>query len=146
MHSGDENKIDAFITKNSSTLIQHTTKHIIRVYPDLSRVCSSNFIPMVRKLERRVTTARVKYFWTAGCQMIALNFQTNGLSMQMNQTLFEENGQCGYVLKPACLRQRSHKVSVHDSEILVANRLEVEVCCSQSLLRVPLELRCCHFK
>ncbi|KAH7718877.1 phospholipase Cbeta isoform [Aphelenchoides avenae] len=105
MHSGDENKIDAFITKNSSTLIQHTTKHIIRVYPDLSRVCSSNFIPM----------------------MIALNFQTNGLSMQMNQTLFEENGQCGYVLKPACLRQRSHKVSVHDSEILVANRLEVEV-------------------
>lgn len=60
--------------------------------------------------------------------MIALNFQTNGLPMQMNQTLFEENGQCGYVLKPACLRQRSHKVSVHDADILVANRLEVEVC------------------
>uniref|UniRef100_A0A915EC42 Phosphoinositide phospholipase C n=1 Tax=Ditylenchus dipsaci TaxID=166011 RepID=A0A915EC42_9BILA len=113
MHSGSEHKIDKLITQNSTQLIHHTTKHIVRVYPDISRICSSNFIPM--------------YFWTAGCQMIALNFQTNGLPMQMNQTLFEENGQSGYVLKPACLRQRSHKISVHDANILVANRLEVEV-------------------
>lgn len=59
--------------------------------------------------------------------MIALNFQTNGLPMQMNQTLFEENGQSGYVLKPSCLRQRQNKISVHDGNILVANRLEIEV-------------------
>jgi hypothetical protein len=26
--------------------------------------------------------------------------------MQMNQTLFEENGQCGYVLKSQALREK----------------------------------------
>ncbi|KAI1723972.1 phosphatidylinositol-specific phospholipase c, X domain-containing protein [Ditylenchus destructor] len=117
MHSGSEHKIDRLITSNSTQLIQHTTGHILRVYPDISRICSSNFIPM--------------YFWTAGCQMIALNFQTNGLPMQMNQTLFEENGHSGYVLKPSCLRQRQNKISVHDGNILVANRLEVEIISAQ---------------
>uniref|UniRef100_A0A914RTI4 PI-PLC Y-box domain-containing protein n=1 Tax=Parascaris equorum TaxID=6256 RepID=A0A914RTI4_PAREQ len=38
-----------------------------------------------------------------GIQMMALNFQTNGIEMQMNTTMFEENGLCGYVLKPHIL-------------------------------------------
>lgn len=59
--------------------------------------------------------------------MLALNFQTNGLPMSMNQTLFEENGRSGYVLKAKCLREKAFKMSVHDSHIFVANRLEIEV-------------------
>lgn len=37
---------------------------------------------------------------------VALNFQTPGYEMDLNAGRFLINGQCGYVLKPACLRQR----------------------------------------
>ncbi|KAI6243663.1 hypothetical protein M3Y99_00028800 [Aphelenchoides fujianensis] len=89
MHSGSETKIDKIITKRSTEFIQHTSSHNVRVYPDIRRVDSSNFVPM--------------YFWTAGSQMCALNFQTVGLAMQMNETLFEENGRSGFVLKAPIL-------------------------------------------
>lgn len=37
--------------------------------------------------------------------IVALNFQTPGYEMDLNAGRFLINGQCGYVLKPACLRQ-----------------------------------------
>jgi hypothetical protein len=119
MHSGSEVKIDTIITKRSTEFIQHTARHIIRVYPEIWRCNSSNFLPV--------------YFWSAGCQMLALNFQTPGIEMQMNQTLFEENGQCGYVLKAPCLRDRSYKVSVHAKHISVAHRLKIRIISAQLL-------------
>lgn len=36
---------------------------------------------------------------------VALNFQTPGYEMDLNAGRFLINGQCGYILKPACLRQ-----------------------------------------
>ena len=36
--------------------------------------------------------------WAAGVQMVAFNFQTNDLPMQLNLALFRLNGGCGYVL------------------------------------------------
>lgn len=39
-------------------------------------------------------------YWTVGCQMVALNYQTPGLPMQLNLGKFRDNGGCGYVLKP----------------------------------------------
>jgi hypothetical protein len=65
--------------------------------------------------------------------MNALNFQTTGLPMQMNETLFEENSNCGYVLKSMGLRQISYKLSVHDSQMFVSHRLEIEVISAQLL-------------
>jgi hypothetical protein len=38
--------------------------------------------------------------------MVALNFQTNDLPMQLNQGKFEYNGNCGYLLKPDFMRRR----------------------------------------
>ncbi|KAI6174156.1 hypothetical protein M3Y98_01159100 [Aphelenchoides besseyi] len=113
MHSGSEGKIDRIITKRSTDIICLTSRRFIRCYPDLKRVDSSNFIPT--------------WFWSSGIQMCALNFQTAGLSMQMNETLFEENGQTGYVLKAPILRQKTYKMSVHDNQILVAHRLEISI-------------------
>ena len=55
----------------------------MRVYPKGGRVDSSNFLPQL--------------FWNAGVQMVALNFQTPDLSMQMNQAKFEYNGGSGCV-------------------------------------------------
>jgi len=38
----------------------------------------------------------LQIFWNTGCQMVALNFQTPDLAMQLNQGKFEYNGNCGY--------------------------------------------------
>lgn len=37
--------------------------------------------------------------------MVALNFQTPDLAMQLNQGKFEYNGNCGYLLKPDFMRR-----------------------------------------
>jgi hypothetical protein len=36
---------------------------------------------------------------------VALNFQTPGLMMDLYDGKFRQNGGCGYVLKPAMMRQ-----------------------------------------
>ena len=84
-------------------------------------------------LKKHIETPKFQYFWTAGCQMLALNFQTNGLPMQMNDTLFEENGRTGYVLKDDCLTNPHYKMTVYDPQYLVANRIEIKVISGQFL-------------
>ncbi|NWZ03991.1 PLCZ1 phosphodiesterase, partial [Loxia curvirostra] len=70
--------------------IAHTTRFITRIYPKGSRMKSSNYNP--------------QEFWNIGCQMVALNFQTRGTYMELQDGKFLDNGGCGYVLKPAFLR------------------------------------------
>lgn len=62
--------------------------------------------------------------------MMALNFQTVGLEMLMNSTLFEENGSCGYVLKPEVLRDPAANINVFGDTfhtMVLANRIEISV-------------------
>uniref|UniRef100_A0A183CHZ6 1-phosphatidylinositol 4,5-bisphosphate phosphodiesterase n=1 Tax=Globodera pallida TaxID=36090 RepID=A0A183CHZ6_GLOPA len=44
-------------------------------------------------------------FWNVGCQLVALNFQTPDVCMQLNVGKFEYNSQCGYLLKPDFMRR-----------------------------------------
>jgi len=46
----------------------------------------------------RIVVSLLQIFWNAGCQMVALNFQTPDLAMQLNQGKCEYNGNCGLVL------------------------------------------------
>ncbi|KAL6082595.1 hypothetical protein STEG23_001626, partial [Scotinomys teguina] len=73
--------------------ILHTRTFITRVYPKLIRADSSNFNP--------------QEFWNVGCQMVALNFQTPGLPMDLQNGKFLDNGGSGYILKPDFLRDTS---------------------------------------
>jgi len=57
-----------------------------RIYPKGSRVDSSNYMPVP--------------YWNAGCQVVALNYQTAHYPMFVNEGMFMQNGKCGYVLKP----------------------------------------------
>ncbi|CAG7731779.1 unnamed protein product [Allacma fusca] len=57
-----------------------------RVYPNGQRINSTNYNPIT--------------MWNAGCQLVALNYQTPDKAMQLNQGKFRDNGSCGYVLKP----------------------------------------------
>ena len=44
-------------------------------------------------------------FWNVGCQLVALNFQTLDVGMQLNLGKFEYNNKCGYLLKPEIMRR-----------------------------------------
>ncbi|KAJ2962258.1 hypothetical protein NQ176_g10949 [Zarea fungicola] len=70
----------------------HNMRYLMRVYPDGTRLASSNFDPLL--------------YWRRGVQMAALNWQTFDLGMQLNRAMFE-GGQdsSGYVLKPPELRE-----------------------------------------
>nr|XP_047123676.1 1-phosphatidylinositol 4,5-bisphosphate phosphodiesterase zeta-1 [Hydra vulgaris]XP_047123677.1 1-phosphatidylinositol 4,5-bisphosphate phosphodiesterase zeta-1 [Hydra vulgaris]XP_047123678.1 1-phosphatidylinositol 4,5-bisphosphate phosphodiesterase zeta-1 [Hydra vulgaris] len=71
-------------------LIEYSNKFLVRTYPKGSRIDSSNYNPTKG--------------WVYGCQIVALNFQTPGEMMDINDGMFALNGKCGYVLKPECLR------------------------------------------
>ena len=84
--------------KNSRTqeerraVTRHNMRYLMRVYPNGWRVASTNFDPL-------------KY-WRRGVQMVALNWQTYDLGMQMNDAMFAAGAdQSGYVLKPSELRE-----------------------------------------
>ncbi|CAM9985359.1 unnamed protein product [Ectocarpus sp. 8 AP-2014] len=64
-----------------------------RIYPAGSRVDSSNYDPVPS--------------WNVGSQIVALNYQTSGTPMRLNDGKFRDNGECGYLLKPECLRTGS---------------------------------------
>lgn len=42
--------------------------------------------------------------------MVALNFQTLDLGMQLNLGIFEYNGRCGYLLKPEFMRRTDRRL------------------------------------
>uniref|UniRef100_A0A2K5BUD8 Phosphoinositide phospholipase C n=1 Tax=Aotus nancymaae TaxID=37293 RepID=A0A2K5BUD8_AOTNA len=74
----------------SMSLFFNTRKFHYQKYPKATRADSSNFNP--------------QEFWNIGCQMVALNFQTPGLPMDLQNGKFLDNGGSGYILKPHFLR------------------------------------------
>uniref|UniRef100_A0A3Q3LIZ2 Phosphoinositide phospholipase C n=1 Tax=Labrus bergylta TaxID=56723 RepID=A0A3Q3LIZ2_9LABR len=91
--SVNENAAKRLCRRYSQKLIHHTVSQLLRTYPAATRIDSTNPNPML--------------FWLHGIQLVALNYQTDDLPMQLNTALFEANGGCGYVLKPAVLWDRS---------------------------------------
>jgi hypothetical protein len=68
---------------------RHNARHMTRVYPKGWRIDSSNYDPIP--------------CWNCGCQLVALNYQTESEPMWLNDALFSLNKGCGYVLKPEWL-------------------------------------------
>jgi len=66
----------------------------MRTYPAGMRIDSSNFNPVI--------------FWAFGLQSVALNYQTVDSALHINTAMFEQNGGCGLVLKPAVMRDKFH--------------------------------------
>ncbi|NWU89911.1 PLCZ1 phosphodiesterase, partial [Upupa epops] len=79
-----------FVKHSAKDFVSHTSRFITRIYPKGTRTTSSNYNP--------------QEFWNVGCQMVALNFQTPGLQMELHNGKFLDNGGCGYILKPQFLR------------------------------------------
>ena len=96
MHSFDESKTRSLCKENRRRAwARYNQTHLTRVYPSGRRLDSSNFNPISA--------------WSAGSQLVALNFQTNDFGRRLNDGRFRQNGQCGYVLKPNSLLNLSEK-------------------------------------
>uniref|UniRef100_A0A4W5NXT3 Phosphoinositide phospholipase C n=1 Tax=Hucho hucho TaxID=62062 RepID=A0A4W5NXT3_9TELE len=87
--SVNENAAKRLCRRYSRKLIQHTSAQLLRTYPAATRIDSTNPSPLL--------------FWLHGIQLVALNYQTDDLPLQLNAAMFEPNGGCGYVLKPPVL-------------------------------------------
>jgi len=53
--------------------------------------------------------------WNHGVQLCALNYQTPDRAMQLNHGKFLDNGRCGYVLQPECIRSDTFDLHSRDA-------------------------------
>jgi hypothetical protein len=66
MSSFDERQATMLLKERPIEFVNYNKHQLSRVYPAGTRFDSSNFMPQV--------------FWNAGCQLVALNYQTLGKS------------------------------------------------------------------
>ncbi|XP_041856944.1 1-phosphatidylinositol 4,5-bisphosphate phosphodiesterase delta-4 isoform X2 [Melanotaenia boesemani] len=97
MSSFSESKAKRLAKEAGPEFVQYNAWQLSRTYPSGLRTDSSNYNP--------------QEMWNTGCQMVALNFQTAGLEMDLNDGLFRQNGCCGYVLKPDFMRDGNTEFS-----------------------------------
>ncbi|CAJ1066763.1 LOW QUALITY PROTEIN: 1-phosphatidylinositol 4%2C5-bisphosphate phosphodiesterase beta-1-like [Xyrichtys novacula] len=122
MSSFVETKALEHLTKSPVEFVEYNKSQLSRIYPKGTRVDSSNFMPQL--------------FWNAGCQLVALNYQTMDFSTQLNLFMFEYNGRSGYRLKPEFMRRHDkHFDPFAENTVdgIVANTLSVKVISGQFL-------------
>lgn len=86
-----ESLAERLAAERPGDFVNHNKHFLSRVYPNPMRIDSSNMNP--------------QDLWKCGCQIVSMNFQTAGLMMDLNTAWFQQNGNCGYVLRPAIMRQ-----------------------------------------
>ncbi|XP_075043763.1 1-phosphatidylinositol 4,5-bisphosphate phosphodiesterase beta-3 [Mixophyes fleayi] len=122
MSSFVETKALEQLTKSPMEFVEYNKKQLSRIYPKGTRVDSSNYMPQV--------------FWNAGCQMVALNFQTLDLAMQLNMGIFEYNRRSGYLLKPEFMRRTDKPFDPFTENLvdgIVANTVKIKIISGQFL-------------
>ncbi|XP_078144339.1 1-phosphatidylinositol 4,5-bisphosphate phosphodiesterase eta-2a [Centroberyx gerrardi] len=95
-----ETKAHQIMQQKATSFIHFNQQQLSRIYPSSYRVDSSNFNPQP--------------FWNAGCQLVALNYQSEGRVLQLNRAKFYSNGNCGYILKPACMCEGAFNPNLED--------------------------------
>ena len=86
-----ESKSEKLAEQDGAAWIEHNLRNFSRIYPKGTRVESTNYSPLP--------------MWQSGAHMVALNYQTMDLNMQLNNGLFRLNSCCGYALKPKWMRE-----------------------------------------
>lgn len=125
MVSFKEGKALKLAEESATEYIHHNTDKLSRIYPGGLRTDSSNYNPVP--------------LWNAGCQIVALNFQTPCLEMDLNQGHFYQNGRSGYILKPSYLRERDTEfdpITLTKGPWLKRKTLHVMVISAQQLPKV----------
>ncbi|WFD30770.1 phosphoinositide phospholipase C [Malassezia sp. CBS 17886] len=121
MFSLSERKALRLIRTSNPDLVKHNISHLTRIYPGLSSLSrlsnSANYIPVD--------------MWAAGCQLVALNWQTRDRGLELNQAMFDASR--GYVLKPDGVRVRAAAKTV---DRVVRVRLNLTIISAQQLPHV----------
>eukprot|EP00056_Hartaetosiga_gracilis_P005063 m.80967 g.80967 ORF g.80967 m.80967 type:complete len:1123 (-) comp12039_c0_seq1:286-3654(-) len=97
-------------TANSPLFVKRNIKQLARIYPAGRRLESTNYNP--------------NPMWCAGCQIVALNFQTACREMNLNFGKFRDNGGCGYVLKPEELCDRDMQFNPTEPSTVAIEKLD----------------------
>ncbi|XP_030041598.1 1-phosphatidylinositol 4,5-bisphosphate phosphodiesterase eta-2 [Microcaecilia unicolor] len=98
--SFSETKAHQIIQQKPAQFVHFNQHQLSRIYPSSYRVDSSNYNPQP--------------FWNAGCQLVALNYQSEGRMLQLNRAKFNANGNSGYVLKPKSMCQGAFNPNSED--------------------------------
>uniref|UniRef100_A0A673LYW6 Phosphoinositide phospholipase C n=1 Tax=Sinocyclocheilus rhinocerous TaxID=307959 RepID=A0A673LYW6_9TELE len=123
-----ESKARKHIREAGAEFVLHNARQLSRVYPSGLRTDSSNFNP--------------QDMWNTGCQIVALNFQTAGVEMDLNDGLFSQNGHCGYVLKPTFMRNTDERFDPENPQNRDGYKplsLSVQVISGQQLPKVNIK-------
>ncbi|XP_076027712.1 1-phosphatidylinositol 4,5-bisphosphate phosphodiesterase delta-4 [Genypterus blacodes] len=123
-----ESKARKHLREAGAEFVRHNSRQLTRVYPSGFRTDSSNFSP--------------QEMWNAGCQIVALNFQTAGEGMDLNDGLFGQNGRCGYVLKPGFMTEAERRFDPETPQRRDGYRpltLTVQVISGQQLPKVNIK-------
>uniref|UniRef100_A0A3Q0QXS7 Phosphoinositide phospholipase C n=1 Tax=Amphilophus citrinellus TaxID=61819 RepID=A0A3Q0QXS7_AMPCI len=96
------------ISESPGDFVNHNKHFLSRVYPSPMRIDSSNMNP--------------QDLWKCGCQIVSMNFQTAGLMMDLNTAWFRQNGNCGYVLRPAIMRQEVSYFSADTRDTVISGQ------------------------
>ncbi|KAL4657778.1 inactive phospholipase C-like protein 2 [Arapaima gigas] len=111
-----------FANEFPEDFVCYNKRFLSRVYPSPMRIDASNMNP--------------QDFWKCGCQIVGMNFQTPGLMMDLNLGWFRQNGNCGYVLRPAIMREEVSYFSANARDSLPgvsAQLLHIKVISGQNL-------------
>lgn len=125
MASFKEGKAMNLAEQSANAFIRHNIDKLSRIYPAGSRTDSSNYNPVP--------------LWNAGCQIVALNFQTPCKEMDLNQARFLPNGKSGYILKPEFLRDPASQfdpINLRKGPWLQKKVLHVMVISAQQLPKI----------
>ncbi|XP_070701723.1 1-phosphatidylinositol 4,5-bisphosphate phosphodiesterase delta-1-like isoform X2 [Pempheris klunzingeri] len=125
MSSFKEGKAMTLAEELANSYIHHNVDKLSRIYPAGSRADSSNYDPVP--------------LWNAGCQIVALNFQTTCPEMDVNQGRFVVNGKSGYILKPAYMRDAATEfdpITLTRGDWLKHKTLHIMVISAQQLPKV----------
>jgi len=92
-----------------------------RIYPKGSRIDSSNYDPTEH--------------WEHGSHVVALNYQTYDRPLQLNLGKFEDNGNCGYLVKAPTATK--YDPAIYQQAALPPKKLTIQII-SASQLPKPL--------
>ncbi|KAJ2648894.1 1-phosphatidylinositol 4,5-bisphosphate phosphodiesterase delta-4 [Coemansia sp. RSA 1250] len=87
--SVSESTSNQLLKQRAQQYAWYNAVQMTRVYPSFSRFTSTNYNPISH--------------WAAGCQLVALNFQTHDRNMEIYEAMFRRTQGCGYVPKPHSL-------------------------------------------
>uniref|UniRef100_A0A1A7XCD9 Phosphoinositide phospholipase C n=1 Tax=Iconisemion striatum TaxID=60296 RepID=A0A1A7XCD9_9TELE len=99
MCSLGEGEAGRLTSESPEDLVMFTKRTLTRVRPSSVRLDSSNPNP--------------QGYWKGGVQLVALNQQTPGAMLDLHRGRFSQNGGCGYVLRPAVMRDEVSYFSAH---------------------------------